>query len=145
MIFIENLKEIMLYAGVEGKSIAFMLVDTQIVNESFLEDVNNILNTGQVPNMFASDEYNKICEDLRPVMKKDGIDTRDGLRKAFLNRVRTNLHIVLCHSPVGDALRVRCREFPSLINCTTIDWFNQWPVEALTAAPTALGAGLGAI
>jgi dynein heavy chain len=133
MSFIENLKEIMLYAGVEGKSIAFMLVDTQIVNESFLEDVNNILNTGQVPNMFASDEYNKICEDLRPVMKKDGIDTRDGLRKAFLNRVRTNLHIVLCHSPVGDALRVRCREFPSLINCTTIDWFNQWPVEALTA------------
>ena len=107
--FIENLKEIMLYAGVEGKQIAFCLVDTQIVDESFLEDVNNILNTGQVPNMFASDEYNKICEDLRPIMKKDGIDTRDGLRKAFLNRVRTNLHIVLCHSPVGDALRVRCR------------------------------------
>jgi dynein heavy chain, axonemal len=131
--FIENLKEIMITTGVEGKQLAFILVDTQIVDESFLEDINNILNTGQVPNMFASDEYNKICEDLRPKMKKYGIDTRDGLRKAFVNRVRTNLHIVLCHSPVGDALRVRCREFPSLINCTTIDWFNQWPVEALTS------------
>jgi len=129
--FIENLKEIMIFAGVEGKQLAFVLVDSQIVDESFLEDVNNILNTGQVPNMFPPEEYNKICEDLRPEMKKFGIDTRDGLRKAFVDRVRKNLHIVLCHSPVGDALRVRCREFPSLINCTTIDWFNAWPVEAL--------------
>lgn len=25
----------------------------------------------------------------------------------------------------------RCRQFPSLINCTTIDWFAPWPTEAL--------------
>ena len=40
---------------------------------------------------------------------------------------------MLCHSPVGDSLRVRCRQFPSLINCTTIDWFSTWPKEALTS------------
>jgi dynein heavy chain len=34
-------------------------------------------------------------------------------------------------SPVGDALRIRCRQFPSLINCTTIDWFHGWPELAL--------------
>ena len=44
---------------------------------------------------------------------------------------RKNLHIVLCMSPVGSAFRSRCRMFPSLVNCCTIDWFTEWPEEAL--------------
>ena len=36
-------------------------------------------------------------------------------------------------SPIGDALRTRLRQFPSLINCTTIDWFDKWPPDALRA------------
>lgn len=43
----------------------------------------------------------------------------------FISRVRSKLHIVLCMSPVGDAFRSRCRMFPSLVNCCTIDWFVQ--------------------
>jgi len=43
----------------------------------------------------------------------------------FISRVREKLHIVLCMSPVGDAFRSRCRLFPSLVNCCTIDWFVQ--------------------
>lgn len=33
--------------------------------------------------------------------------------------------------PVGDSFRRRLRTFPSIVNCTTIDWFHQWPKEAL--------------
>jgi hypothetical protein len=36
--------------------------------------------------------------------------------------VRRNMHVVLSFSPVGDAFRERLRKFPSLVNCTTIDW-----------------------
>jgi len=41
------------------------------------------------------------------------------------------LQVVLCFSPVGSALRVRSRKFPALANCTNIDWFHEWPEEAL--------------
>jgi dynein heavy chain, axonemal len=34
-------------------------------------------------------------------------------------------------SPFGDGFRNRLRMFPSLVNCATIDWFNEWPEEAL--------------
>lgn len=41
------------------------------------------------------------------------------------------MHLVVCMSPIGDAFRNRLRQYPSLINCTTIDWFLEWPREAL--------------
>ena len=56
---------------------------------------------------------------------------RDGIFAYFINQVQNKLHIVLCMSPVGDAFRSRCRMFPSLVNCCTIDWFTEWPKEAL--------------
>ena len=42
----------------------------------------------------------------------------------FVNRCRENLHIIIAFSPIGDAFRNRMRQFPSLINCCTIDWFQ---------------------
>ncbi len=41
------------------------------------------------------------------------------------------MHLVLAFSPVGEAFRQRLRTFPTLVNCTTIDWFLPWPENAL--------------
>lgn len=43
----------------------FLFTDSQIKEESFLEDVNNLLNAGEVPNLFALDEKQEICEKMR--------------------------------------------------------------------------------
>lgn len=48
-----------------------------------------------------------------------------------MNKVKKNLHIGLCFSPVGVTFRIRARMFPGLINCTQIDWFHAWPRDAL--------------
>lgn len=39
-------------------------------------------------------------------------------------------------SPIGEVFRARLRQFPSLVNCCTIDWFNEWPAEALESVAT---------
>lgn len=41
------------------------------------------------------------------------------------------MQVALCFSPVGNKLRVRSRKFPAVVNCTAIDWFHEWPQEAL--------------
>ncbi|XP_070535810.1 dynein axonemal heavy chain 6-like isoform X2 [Ptychodera flava] len=131
--FHEDLKKLYEMAGVAGDNTVFLFTDTQIVVEEFLEDINNILNSGEVPNLFEPDEHERIIMSVRPKAKEAGIPegSRDEIYSYFINRVRSNLHIVLCMSPVGDAFRSRCRMFPSLVNCCTIDWFTEWPREAL--------------
>ena len=47
--------------------------------------------------------------------------------------------MVIAMSPLGEIFRARIRRFPSLVTCTTIDWFSEWPEEAL------LGVGRGQI
>ena len=130
--FREDIKKFMIKTGVDGEDTVFLFTDTQIVDETMLEDLNNVLNTGEVANLFPQDETDKIVSDMIEVCKADGVpETRDNCLSHFVSRVRDKLHIVLCMSPVGDALRIRCRQFPSLINCTTIDWFHGWPEAAL--------------
>lgn len=61
------------------------------------------------------------------------IHFRDGVWQYFLDTCALNLHVVLCMSPAGDALRNRCRNFPGLVGNTTIDWVFPWPAQALHA------------
>uniref|UniRef100_A0A8C7CH11 Dynein axonemal heavy chain 12 n=1 Tax=Oncorhynchus kisutch TaxID=8019 RepID=A0A8C7CH11_ONCKI len=116
----------------------FLFTDTQIKMESFLEDVSNLLNTGEVPNLFATDEKAEICERMRVLDRQRERDKQtDGsplsLFNMFLERCRSQLHVVLAMSPIGDTFRSRLRRFPALINCCTIDWFQSWPEDALQA------------
>ncbi|CAJ1083860.1 dynein axonemal heavy chain 3 [Xyrichtys novacula] len=130
----DDLKKIMLKAGIEGKSLVFLFNDSQIKDEAMLEDINMLLNTGDVPNIFAADERADIIEKMQGIARMEGrkIDaTPLSLYNFFIDRVKANLHIVLAMSPIGDAFRNRLRMFPSLINCCTIDWFHAWPNDAL--------------
>ncbi|XP_023668206.2 dynein axonemal heavy chain 6 [Paramormyrops kingsleyae] len=131
--FHEDLRQLYKLVGMEGKDAVFLFTDTQIVVEEFLEDINNMLNSGEVPSLFEKEELEQVLATTRPKAKEAGISegNRDEVFQFFISRVREKLHIVLCMSPVGDAFRSRCRMFPSLVNCCTIDWFVQWPREAL--------------
>lgn len=114
--FRDNIREIMFAtAGVEKEKnlpepTAFTLTDSQIIDEAFLEDINNILNTGEIPNLMNNENKEKIQNEMRIVVQEmKRIDTVDEIQKTFVDRVREHFHICLCMSPVGDDLRVRCR------------------------------------
>ena len=108
------------------------MTDTKIISESFNENLNNLRNTGEIPNLMLPEDKDEIINGLRPVcIEKKIIETPDNIQELFVKRVRESLHICLCMSPVGSVLRVRCRQFPSLVNCCTLIWFSRWPTPAL--------------
>ncbi|XP_026189143.1 dynein heavy chain 12, axonemal isoform X3 [Mastacembelus armatus] len=130
----DDLKMLLKNAGVKGQKTVFLLTDAQIKDEAFLEDVDSVLNAGEVPNLFAIDEKQEIMEAVRPIAQAGNKNLELNpltLFAFFVARCRENLHIVVAFSPIGEAFRNRLRQFPSLINCCTIDWFQPWPEEAL--------------
>ncbi|XP_069792874.1 dynein axonemal heavy chain 1 isoform X2 [Narcine bancroftii] len=134
----EDIKQILMKAGIQCLQITFLFVDTQIKEESFLEDVNNILNSGDVPNLYSFDEQEVIFTAMKPVVQDLGQQpTKANMMAAYTKQVRNNIHTVLCMSPIGEVFRARLRQFPSLVTCSTIDWFNEWPTEALQSVGNA--------
>ncbi|XP_041975803.1 dynein beta chain, ciliary [Aricia agestis] len=120
--------------GLKNVGIMFLMTDAQVANEQFLVLINDLLASGEVADLFPDDEIENIIAGVRNEVKGAGLpDTRENCWKFFIDRVRKQLKVVLCFSPVGSTLRVRARKFPALINCTSINWFHEWPQEALVS------------
>ena len=119
-------------AGRKDERISFMMTDSQIVDEKFLVFINDLLASGDIPDLFPPDEKEEVINGIRNEVKAANImDTNENCYEFFLSKVKSNLHMVLCFSPVGEAFRVRARRFPALVNNTMIDWFHAWPTDAL--------------
>jgi len=130
----DDIRKVHRLAGYDGKPTVFLFSDSQIKEESFLEDINMLLNTGDVPNLYAAEDKAEIVERMMNVMKEqrlEGDNSPNAMYNMFINRVRKNMHICLTMSYIGDAFRTRLRQFPSLVSCCTIDWFQPWPADAL--------------
>jgi dynein heavy chain len=96
----------MLYknAGHKRQKTTFLFTESEIKDEVFLETINSILSTGEVPGLFAKDEMMAMTSDLRQDFLRDRPgkeETPDNLKQYFTDCVRDNLHIVLSMSPMN--------------------------------------------
>lgn len=130
------------YRGVPGNKsktkTVFIFSDNDVVHESFLEDIQNMLNSGIIPNIYPAEELSRIRDEMKIPYKhychKMGqpfLEQPEIMNEWFYDRIKDNMHLSICMSPIGERFREYTRNFPALINNTAIDWFMAWPEEAL--------------
>ena len=74
--------------GVKDFNGIFLISDNDILHESFVEDINNILTAGEVPNLFSKEEMGAIRDKIRRRAKEAGRDkTEDDVWDFFMTRV----------------------------------------------------------
>ncbi|TDG53310.1 hypothetical protein AWZ03_000125 [Drosophila navojoa] len=131
----DDLKKILMASSFNINHTVFLFSDAQATDEGYVEDINGILNTGDLPNLYQLEDKATIMENMANVAKQVGkvLDSLPSEVYAYyIERIREQLHIALAFSPIGESFKERIRVYPSLINCCTIDWYMPWPEEALS-------------
>ena len=90
-------------AGVTDEGVMFLLTDRQITNEKFLSIISDLLTSCEVADMYTSKDMDAIRNKVRSGCRSAGLlDTQENLWKFFISRIRKNLHMSICFSPIGD-------------------------------------------
>nr|XP_031294136.1 dynein heavy chain 14, axonemal [Camelus dromedarius] len=132
MEFKEGFKKVFIQTGVEGSPTVLIVANLNLDQESFLEDLNSIINLGKIPDLFENEELDSIALRIRSVAEQSGyVDNRQALLSFFQKRIYKNLHIFMTMSPARPNFNQNCRVYPSMISTCTIDWYEKWPEEAL--------------
>ncbi|CAB3257079.1 unnamed protein product [Arctia plantaginis] len=130
----EDLKKVLRESGGLNKDTTFLFTENQIKEELFIQNLDSLLNSGEVPSLYGLDEQQEIIELVR-LAAQGGNRNLDinplQILSFFVGRCKAKLHVVLCFSPIGSSFRTRLRLYPSLVNCCTIDWYDSWPEDAL--------------
>lgn len=134
----DDIKSLMLDCGTLKKDCTFLITDRQMRPE-IVRDINDMLSFGDVSRLFSADERREIIKTVRLDAQRGNRNLEIDMSKVFdyfLDQCRKRLHFILNVSPTGKTLRDYLRQYPTLIDYCTINWFDCWPEKALEQVAT---------
>ena len=131
--FNEDLRGVMRRVGVDGEKICFIFDEGNVLGSGFLEAMNALLASGEVPGLFDGDDYTALMSACRDSAACDGviIDSEEELWRRFTSIVQRNLHVVFTMNPSGGEWKNRSTTSPALFNRCVVDWFGSWSPKAM--------------
>ena len=131
--FDDDLRSVMKRSGCKGERICFIFDESNVLSTAFLERMNALLASGEVPGLFDGEEYMSLMNQCKESAQREGkiMDTEEELYRNFIYNVQRNLHVVFTMNPANPDFSNRTASSPALFNRCVIDWFGNWPEEAL--------------
>ncbi|CAD7970789.1 unnamed protein product [Amoebophrya sp. A120] len=131
--FEDDLRNVMTRAGAHDEKIAFIFDESNALGPAFLERMNALLASGEVPGLFEGDYYKDLINECKQGTMKDQIQMMDEAEifSKFTKSVCRNLHIVFTMNPANPDFYNRGASSPALFNRCIIDWFGDWSRDAL--------------
>jgi dynein heavy chain 1 len=136
--FEADLRKVMKRTGCQGESVCFIFDESNALSSGFLELMNALLASGEVPGLFEGDDWVSLMHKCREAATKDGLmlDTEEELYKRFIEQVRRNLHVVFTMNPSSPDYGSRSASSPALFNRCVVDWVGDWDQDALVQIAT---------
>ena len=89
-----ELSALYLKAGLKNMGLVFLMSDAQVADERFLVLINDLLASGEIPDLFADDEIENVINGVRNEVKGLGMeDSRDNCWNYFIDKVRRTLKV----------------------------------------------------
>jgi dynein heavy chain 1, cytosolic len=131
--FNEDLRALMRRVGVDGEKVCFIFDESNILSSGFIEAINALLASGEVPGLFEGDEYSSLMSAVRDSAARDGVmvESDEELWRHFTKIVQRNLHVVFTVNPSGGDWKNRSTTSPALFNRCVVDWFGTWDNKAM--------------
>ncbi|KAI4474528.1 hypothetical protein M0802_015568 [Mischocyttarus mexicanus] len=129
----DDLKKILRTCGESQQNCTFYLAERQLKN-IFLRDVNSLLNTGELPGLFTTEEKLSIITTMRIYAQKGDSNAEidiSAVMDYFIEQCKNNLHFVLGFNPINSTMRKYFYLYPNLIKYCTINYYDKWPEDAL--------------
>ncbi|KAM8977653.1 cytoplasmic dynein 2 heavy chain 1 [Pelodytes ibericus] len=134
--FKNDLKQIMQLAGIEGQQVVLLLEDYQFVHPTFLEMINSLLSSGEVPGLYTTEELEPLLSPLKDQASEDGFT--GPVFGYFTHRVRQNLHIVLIMDCTNANFTINCESNPALYKKCSVQWMEGWSDTSMKKIPGML-------
>ncbi|GAA6081007.1 cytoplasmic dynein 2 heavy chain 1 isoform X1, partial [Tachysurus ichikawai] len=131
--FRSDLKTVMQMAGVEGQQTVLLLEDHQFVHPSFLEMVNSLLSSGEVPGLYTTEELEPLLLSLKDQAAQDGF--LGPLFNYYTHRVQQNLHVVLIMDCTNENFTINCESNPALYRKCSVQWLEGWRDSSMKKIP----------
>ena len=131
--FEADLRKVMKRAGCKGETICFIFDESNVLSSGFLELMNALLASGEVPGLFDGEEWPALMQLCKEAAHRDAalLDTEDELYKRFIQQVQVNLHVVFTMNPASSDYTNRTATSPALFNRCVVDWVGDWSDDAL--------------
>ena len=130
--FDSDLRDVMKRAGCKLEKITFIFDESNVLSVAFLERMNALLASGEVPGLFEGDEYMTLISACKEGFGGGKVmETEEEIYKKFVKNVQRNLHVVFTMNPANPDFSNRAGSSPAIFNRCVIDWFGEWPNEAL--------------
>ncbi|MFT7803200.1 cytoplasmic dynein 2 heavy chain 1 [Arapaima gigas] len=131
--FKSDLKTVMQQAGIEGQQVVLLLEDYQLVDPSFLEMVNSLLSSGEVPGLYSTEELEPLLSPLKDQASQDGFT--GPLFNYFAYRIQQNLHVVLIMDCTNPGFTINCESNPALYRRCSVQWMEGWSESSMKKIP----------
>lgn len=132
--FDDDLRALLRRVGIDGEKICFIFDESNALSYAFLERMNALLASGEVPGLFEGDDRTQLMSACREAYsQREGVmmDSEDELWRHFTRTVQRNLHVVFTMNPAFSDFENRCTTSPALFNRCVVDWMGTWSQEAL--------------